>query len=138
MVSRARTDKERDYQRRWIAADRVKNPKKHREYRNKWASQNRDALKIIDRRWNLKKKYGITLEEYEELHEGQEGLCAICKSPPPKDKHLAVDHCHATGKNRALLCGNCNTALGMVKENTQTLTSMVGYINEHNGKQTTK
>lgn len=56
----------------------------------------------------LSHKYGITLEQYEEMAEAQGHVCKICKSPPKK-KSLHVDHNHATGKVRGLLCSMCNS-----------------------------
>lgn len=55
----------------------------------------------------------MTLEQYDAILESQGGVCAICGAPPQdnKKRRLAVDHCHATGKNRGLLCGQCNPAL---------------------------
>jgi Recombination endonuclease VII len=39
-----------------------------------------------------------------------------------------VDHCHTTGKIRGLLCGNCNSALGLIKENIPSMENMIAYI----------
>ena len=69
------------------------------------------------RRRNLKKNYGITVEEYDALLEKQGGVCAICKRPPKKVR-LAVDHDHGqTGREsvRGLLCWICNKKIvGMI------------------------
>lgn len=59
-------------------------------------------------RSHLKEKYGITLAEYETLQEKSDGRCAICR----REKKLYIDHCHATGKVRGLLCNGCNSKLG--------------------------
>jgi len=60
--------------------------------------------------------YGITLEEYDVILAAQEGVCAICKKAPPKEKPLHVDHEHG-GPVRGLLCGYCNTRLvGRLKD----------------------
>lgn len=43
----------------------------------------------------------------------QAGVCAMCGEPPTGKQHrLSVDHCHETGRVRALLCTACNTQLG--------------------------
>ena len=82
-------------------------------------------------------KYGITKTEYLSLIEAQNNKCAICKQPEEnrgrggKIKNLAVDHCHETGKVRGLLCLNCNTALGSIKENKETLIQMIEYLEKH-------
>lgn len=81
----------------------------------------------------LRKNYGITLEEYKEMVVNSGGKCNICgdvgftmnrnqRSP------LVIDHCHATGKVRGLLCHNCNRALGLFKDNIQTLETAIRYL----------
>lgn len=65
----------------------------------------------------LRKKYGISLEEYLQLATDQDGVCAICLKPEPvKNRQLAVDHNHETGKVRGLLCSRCNPALGYLED----------------------
>ncbi len=78
---------------------------------------------------DLKRNYGITLDEHTKMYEEQEGLCAICGNEGNgKWKKLCVDHCHSTGKVRKLLCHHCNTALGLVGDNISTLQAMVEYL----------
>jgi hypothetical protein len=60
----------------------------------------------------LKYTYGITAEQYEGMLASQDGYCAICRQPPKGDRPLAVDHCHRSGRVRALLCVSCNRFLG--------------------------
>src|ERR1700690_1237801 len=78
---------------------------------------------IESREYGLNKKFGITIAIYEEMLKNQNGGCAICGKPPLK-KALAVDHCHITGKNRELLCTNCNQAIGHAKDNPELLDKM--------------
>jgi hypothetical protein len=79
---------------------------------------------------DLKRNYGITLEEHTKMYEEQNGRCAICDNEGNgKWKKLCVDHCHNTGKVRKLLCNNCNTALGLVGDNIDTLQKMIQYLN---------
>lgn len=56
----------------------------------------------------LRRTYGITEPEYEQILEAQGGVCAVCLRPPPAGKHLHVDHDHRTGIVRGLLCMTCN------------------------------
>ncbi len=78
---------------------------------------------------DLKRNYGITLDQHTKMYEEQEGRCAICGNEGNgKWKKLCVDHCHTTGKVRKLLCHHCNTALGLVGENISTLQAMVEYL----------
>lgn len=103
-----------------------KNVEKTRERHRLWKINNPESYKNS----HLKTMFGITLEEYNILFEEQGGVCAICSSPP-KRKMLAVDHCHTTGKVRGLLCSNCNTSLGLVKEDPDILLQMINYIEEN-------
>lgn len=64
------------------------------------------------RRSRLKVEYGITVEQYALMLEDQGGGCAVCGQPPTGKRPLAVDHCHQTGRVRALLCAACNIKLG--------------------------
>lgn len=66
-------------------------------------------------RWILK-TYGITSEQYEALYEAQGGCCFICKRARGISKKLAVDHDHATGYVRGLLCTTCNKILGHFRD----------------------
>ena len=98
------------------------------EQLKRYYQDNKENLKCKD----LQKKYGITLEEYNNFLEQQNYLCNICENHIEEfSRSLAVDHCHKTGKVRSLLCSKCNTALGLVGENIDVLESMIGYIKEH-------
>lgn len=93
--------------------------------------------KKYDKHWEysrsffLRKLYGITIKQYNELYDKQNGKCAICsKQASELAKGLAVDHDHKTGKIRGLLCGYCNTAIGSFKENIETMKAAIDYINK--------
>jgi hypothetical protein len=80
---------------------------------------------------NLKKKYGISLQDYEDMFDRQEGLCVICQTPPKIGQLLCVDHDHKTGKVRQLLCQRCNSTLGRIENNPGLLQKMIDYLQEH-------
>ena len=80
------------------------------------------------------RKFGISLNQYKEMFDDQFGVCAVCGSGPTTKKSLSVDHNHKTGKVRGLLCGNCNTAIGLFKENLNLLISSYEYLNYHERK----
>lgn len=70
----------------------------------------------------------ITLSErYAKLLRYQNGVCAICKTKP-NGKKLAVDHDHKTNRTRGLLCSNCNTAIGMLRDDIQFLKNAIDYL----------
>ena len=75
------------------------------------------------------REYGMTLEKYNQMLENQQGKCAICGGGREKQKYsFSVDHCHATGKIRGILCSNCNAGLGFFKDNPQSLTNALTYL----------
>lgn len=97
-----------------------------------------EATRQERRRRSLKQNFGITLERYEEMHEAQNGLCAICDKPEATKnnfdtgvRRLAVDHDHATGKIRALLCSSCNTLLGQANDSPALLGKAIEYLKSH-------
>lgn len=83
--------------------------------------------------YDLKKCYGITLNDYNDMLERQNQCCAICQKHKSNfSKALAVDHCHNTGKVRGLLCTNCNRALGNLKDSIVNAKNAVKYLeNQH-------
>ena len=81
---------------------------------------------------NLKACFGITVEEYAWMAHRQDFKCACCRCNLMFDKHTHVDHCHETGTVRGLLCHHCNTSIGLLGENTETLRSLIAYLETHN------
>lgn len=79
------------------------------------------------RTYHLTRRYGITAEEADAMLERQGGLCAICRAAPAAH----VDHDHATGKVRALLCFNCNGGLGQFKDDSTLLRAAADYVRFH-------
>src|SRR5687768_13778244 len=88
------------------------NRDRHRETSARWVRENQRRVKDA----HLRRRFGITIEQYEQLLEAQGGVCGICGRPPGKLR-LAVDHNHETGEVRGLLCSDCNTAIGLLREN---------------------
>lgn len=74
-----------------------------------WKKSNAPRLSVLHRKERLKRLYGMSVEEFEEMLEAQEGKCAVCRAPEPGGRgQWHVDHCHSTGKIRGLLCHPCN------------------------------
>jgi Recombination endonuclease VII len=83
-------------------------------------------------RSNTLKKYKLTLFEFDKLFESQGRSCAICGSSTPTDVHgWHLDHDHVTGKVRGILCGLCNTMLGMARDRIRVLEAAVVYLKTH-------
>lgn len=72
----------------------------------------------------LKKKYGMTLLDYDLMVDEQGGQCAICRA----EEKLYVDHNHDTGKIRGLLCNTCNRAIGLLKDDSLTIYKAAEYV----------
>lgn len=79
------------------------------------------------------RRYGLTLTQYDEMLAKQAGLCAICLTPPKQNEHLAVDHCHASGAVRGLLCRACNTGLGFYKDDVELMKAAIAYLEARRG-----
>ena len=122
---------------------RERNKHKEREY----LSNNRDRINArerarraadptINRKYHLKKLYGITPAQFDALLLSQNGKCAICKTDAPGGKGAwHVDHCHHTGKVRGLLCHDCNTGIGKLKDSPRLLRDAISYLETHNGEE---
>lgn len=83
--------------------------------------------------YDLKKNYGISLSDYDEMFVNQNGSCAICLTHISNinhkhKKHLCVDHCHDSGDVRGLLCDSCNRGLGLFKDSKEILERAIKYL----------
>ena len=78
--------------------------------------------------YDLKRNYGISLEEYLNLCQKQQHSCSICGT---KNTALVVDHDHKTGKVRELLCSSCNKGLGLFYDNRQFLQKAMDYLERY-------
>ena len=103
--------------------------------KNRWAS--RSPKKRLHQ--HLKYKYGVTEEKLIETLDKQNNSCAICKESLPdllvyenRRRGYAIDHNHDSGEFRGVLCTNCNTLLGMAKDNKDILLAAIDYL-ETNG-----
>lgn len=101
---------------------------KQLEYRGKWSEERkRKAVEASTKHWHSKgryAKYGITKQAYDEMEHQQGYKCAACRENRP----LVIDHDHRTGRVRGLLCRQCNVALGLLKENVDTLYALIALV----------
>jgi len=72
--------------------------------------------------------YGISVEDYEQMLEDQNGGCYICGKKPEGKRALDIDHDHSTGKVRGLLCSNHNRALGLLGDDISLMLRSVEYL----------
>lgn len=131
-------ERKRKQAREWARA----NPEKNKERSLAWCEANSERYKEGRHRWsmtnakknrerNLLKNYGLTSAQFSEMSESQGGVCAICGLPPEGDRHSAVlhvDHDHATGMVRKLLCWHCNAMLGIAKDSPEILRIAANYL----------
>jgi hypothetical protein len=84
---------------------------------------------------NIQSKYGVSRDQYRAAYFAQDGKCAICCQPERTARnHLpAVDHDHATGKFRGLLCSHCNRAIGLLQDDPAIVDAAAAYIRKHRG-----
>lgn len=97
---------------------RAKQEDAKRQKQNEYARNWRSTRTLEQRRFDLARKYNVTLEWYDETLAAQGGHCALCPSiwaHQGSEKLLFVDHCHKTGKARGMLCAKCNTHLGILE-----------------------
>lgn len=100
-----------------------------------------DAWRLRMRKWRLKQIHGITLDQFVALFESQNGKCGVCDrglemsvsylAGENRDRIACLDHDHATGRVRGILCNSCNRAIGMLKEDIDILLRAASYLKEH-------
>lgn len=88
-----------------------------------WWAADPERGKDLNRR-----KFGLRPGEYTAMNVAQGGACACCGDIPTGRNGLAVDHCHRTGRVRALLCGNCNLGLGNFQDDPDRLRKALIYL----------
>lgn len=104
------------------------------EYNREWRKNNKESRKQTRRKRTLKEK-GLTLDEFAVMWTDQGGMCAVCSKEMIQGERgsdtAVVDHNHETGAVRALLCSNCNRALGLLAENEDTFVAAAAYLIRH-------
>lgn len=121
-------EKERERGKKYYCINKEKLLRKRREYLSNPEIKERD-------RWRrIKKKYGITKEEWERIYQEQDGRCYLCQRTEKqikksKSKYMVVDHNHKTGDIRGILCSFCNrTVLTVIRENADFAIRLSTYL----------
>lgn len=109
-----------------LKAYRVANRDREIARARAWYASNRDRVRDSARL----KRFGITQSAFDELLDKQNGACAICGDSFANlpSRHLHVDHCHATGLVRGLLCHHCNVAIGCLDDSVEKLNRAAAYL----------
>lgn len=115
-ASRARSREREDVEER-----RARDRRRYQREKDRWFE------------YNILRRYGISLEFYQEMVERQEGKCAICGEEPDGETNqgrLHVDHDHNTQRVRGLLCGSCNSGLGYFRDSPRLLKEAATYLGD--------
>lgn len=94
------------------------------EYQERVKARSRATWRETD----LRRKYNLTVEDYDNMYAQQDGMCLICEEAHDK---LCVDHDHTTGIVRGLLCGKCNRSLGMLGDDVARIINAAAYLARH-------
>jgi hypothetical protein len=89
--------------------------------------RNKRLARALDHQVPRDFRLGYTLAELEAVYDASGGLCAICGATESDAKH-SLDHCHATGRLRGLLCRRCNTGVGMLGDDPARLRAAADYL----------
>lgn len=103
------------------AVDNTRWRKENPETYRKWHRQ-------ANHRMNLKKRFGLTVEEYNVLVALSDGRCGICRKPESRDRRMCLDHDHKTGEVRGFLCSHCNLTLGNAGDSVEWLELAIQYL----------
>jgi len=128
-----KTSKYRDSNRAYYLAHKEDIIAKSKQY----YKNNKESIKKYRQEKNIKEevyrvknlsKFGISIEEYQDIYDKQNGSCAICNNVCVTGRRLAVDHDHTTNKVRGLLCGKCNMAIGLMRDDIYLLKKSIIYL----------
>lgn len=111
----------------WVKA----NPERAREKDRRGYRDRADKIRQAKLDEHLRRKYGLERADFDRMVAEQGNRCKICGREPNGNRQYAVlhvDHCHTTGRVRGLLCGNCNTMLGLAGEDPSVLLAAVEYL----------
>ena len=134
-----------EYMREWRARNKEKNAKYQKEYNKEYRKKNLEKLNINNKKWReankeqdavvmlkarLKRKYNLSIEDYEALIETQNNSCKVCGTHAKNNikGKLYIDHCHTTNKVRGLLCMKCNSALGLLNDDKTLIQNLLDYL----------
>jgi len=93
-----------------------------KDFRKRFPNKSKD--------WQLRRDYGITLEDYNKILTQQNNACKLCNSSPIKNP--SVDHSHTTGKVRGIVCQGCNIVIGFFESRPQAVLKIGQYLVETN------
>ena len=129
---------EREYTREYTRINQPWKKKSVKAYIRKYRNDNADTIK----NYELKRMYGIDIDEFRKMLTAQGGKCAICGIAHDEDgtgqlvknghKHFSIDHDHKSGEIRGILCAKCNRGVGHFKDDPALFQSAITYLKSFN------
>ena len=127
----------KNYDKERFKKENIERREKRLNKMKQYQIENADKIREKRNQYYLLNRYKLTQEEYDLMHQKQNGLCAICGNPPsgkPPHHKLHVDHNHLTDEVRELLCGKCNAGVGVFLESIDYLKLAIKYLEKHESK----
>lgn len=121
-------EKRREQMRQWQRAHADKQREYKHRYHAKRLATDLSGVREEQRRAWLKRRYGITIEEHLALIDAHDNRCAICAAQGTDSAPLHVDHDHLTLRVRGMLCGACNRAIGLFKDDPEVMERAAQYL----------
>ena len=118
----------------WETDWHVENREKLKQQKRDWYHQNKERAREQQLKSYRQRTYGVSHDEYMEMLEEQDYVCAICNKPEEllnpsgETRPLCIDHCHDTGKVRGLLCNRCNILLSRAQDSVEILANAINYL----------
>lgn len=105
---------------------------KKRAYNKAYVERDRKRYSRMHRINNMKRTYGLTVEQYNAIAKAQNYECKICGVEAWTQRHgkLHIDHCHSTKVVRGLLCYSCNVGIGHFKDSPNLLVAAAAYLSK--------
>lgn len=119
---------QRDNTKRWRETHREERRASARAYYHR----HKDRIRQ-ERYHQIIPDYGISLADRDEMIKRQDGKCPICNNLLQGGQKQAIDHCHTTGKVRAVLCTRCNLLVGFIEKDFEHTVRALDYIAQHRG-----
>ncbi len=109
----------------------ARNPAKRQAATKRWREKNAVSCRYGKLSVRLRKAFGIDVEDWARMFNAQDQKCAICLEKLDGGFFTHVDHCHATGKVRGILCTFCNSMLGYARDSRSHLLAGIHYLEAH-------
>jgi len=129
-MTQAEKEYQREYMRRYRADNRKSINERGREYSKRYYEAHKSACNRASLDARFRRKFGLTIAERDALIQAQDGTCPLCGRVFTRFDRACVDHDHATGRMRGIICSSCNKALGLFKDSIPALTRAIAYLQE--------